>query len=212
MLDFLSIFSSNSRNCTIKPVVLVSLDGWGIAPDSPGNAISRARLPNVRYYFANYPNTKLIASGESVGLPANEVGNSEVGHLTMGAGRVIYQSLKRIDNAIADGTFLENSAFLQAVAHVSKYHSRLHLMGLIGSSNVHSSLDHFSALLVLCQRHTITSAGFHLFTDGRDSPPHEAVSLLQKVDKIIQNSGVGRIASIAGRYYAMDRDGLWDRF
>jgi len=211
MFDFLSIFNSARRNCPIKPVVLLSLDGWGIAPDSPGNAISRAKLPSLRFYLGNFPNTTLIASGESVGLPANEVGNSEVGHLTMGAGRVIYQSLKRIDNSIADGTFLENPAFLQAIAHVNKYHSRLHIMGLVGASNVHSSLDHVNALLGLCQRHSMTNAGFHFFTDGRDSPPHEAVSLLQKVDKKIQNSGVGRIASIAGRYYAMDRDGLWDR-
>lgn len=211
MINLLSIFRRNDQNCSIKPVVLLSLDGWGIAPDSPGNAITRAKLPNLRSYFAEYPTISLIASGEAVGLPANEVGNSEVGHLTMGAGRVIYQSLKRIDNAVLDGTFLENPAFLQAIAHVNKHHSRLHILGLVGSSNVHSSLDHLDGLVALCQRHSITNAAFHLFTDGRDSPPHEGVNLLQKVDHKIQNSGVGRIASISGRYYAMDRDGLWER-
>jgi 2,3-bisphosphoglycerate-independent phosphoglycerate mutase len=195
----------------LKPVILLSLDGWGYASEVTGNAIAQAKLPNMNSYSASFPHGLLIASGESVGLPANEVGNSEVGHLTMGTGRVIYQSLKRIGMSIEDGSFFRNEAFLGAATHVKKNNSRLHIMGLVGSGNVHSSLDHFYALIDFCKKQELQDVSMHLFTDGRDAPPKEALSIFEQIEALLTESKVGHIATIAGRYYAMDRDGRWER-
>ena len=194
-----------------KPIVLLVLDGWGIAPPSKGNPISRAKTPNFNAIYANYPHGQLIASGESVGLPANEVGNSEVGHLTIGVGKVILQSLKRINVAIEEGTFYENNAFTSAIAHVRQYKSKLHLMGLISSGSVHASADHFNALLEFCRRSELNNVCIHIFTDGRDAPPKEAYNLIKGIEKNIDNLKIGKIATITGRYYAMDRDMRWSR-
>src|SRR3972149_2916579 len=152
----------------IKPWVLLVLDGWGIAPASEGNAITLAKTPFINSLIANYPHGQLIASGESVGLPANEVGNTEVGHLTLGAGRVIYQDFKRINIAIEKGSFFENKAFLSAAAHVKQKNSKLHIMGLASSGNVHSSLGHLYSLLQFCKKEEIREVYLHVFTDGRD--------------------------------------------
>jgi 2,3-bisphosphoglycerate-independent phosphoglycerate mutase len=195
----------------IKPVVLISIDGWGIAPVSHGNALTAAKLGNWNRILAEYPNTKLIASGEAVGLPANEVGNSEVGHLTMGVGRVIFESLLRINRSITDETFFRNQAFLSAVDHVTMHKSTLHLIGLIGSGNVHSSTEHLYALLELCKRNKVTNVVLHLFTDGRDAPPHDGVNILSNIEYKLKEMKVGKIATIAGRYFALDRDNRWDR-
>ncbi len=199
------------RPSGIKPMVLLILDGYGLAPPSEGNAITLAKKPFINSYYKLYPHGQLIASGESVGLPANEEGNTEVGHLTIGAGRVIDQDLVRINKAIKDGNFFDNKAFLDAVEHVRKNNSKLHIAGLIGSGNVHSSMEHFWALVEFCKQNKLRNIYFHLFTDGRDSPPQEGMTLIQKIDLEIKNSKVGAIASIAGRYFAMDRDGRWDR-
>lgn len=198
-------------NNTQTPVVLISLDGWGLAPPSNGNAISLAKTPNMNHFLANYPHGTLIASGESVGLPAGEVGNSEVGHLTMGVGRVIFQSLKRINNSINDGSFYNNIVFQNTSKYVNQHNSNLHILGLVGSGNVHSSTAHLYALLQMCKKNNISRVYLHLFTDGRDAPPKESLSIIQQIEEKLDLLGVGRIASISGRYYAMDRDARWER-
>ena len=206
MLSFLK-----SNKPKIKPVVLLVIDGFGVAPAGEGNAITTAKTPNFDKYNTLYPHGELIASGESVGLPANEAGNSEVGHLTIGAGRVINQSLPRIDTAIEDRSFFENKAFLDAAAHVKKFNSKLHLMGLISSGTVHSSNEHLFALLDFCAKQRLTKVYLHLFTDGRDAPPNDAEKVIKEVESKLEKTKVGKIATVTGRYYAMDRDGRWDR-
>ncbi|OGM24060.1 phosphoglycerate mutase (2,3-diphosphoglycerate-independent) [Candidatus Woesebacteria bacterium RIFCSPHIGHO2_01_FULL_39_32] len=203
-------FLGKKKN-TIKPTVLVVLDGFGIAPPSAGNAITLAKTPNWERLIKNYPHGELIASGESVGLPANEVGNTEVGHLTLGAGRVILQDLKRINVAIEKGSFFENKAFLSAAAHVKQNNSKLHIMGLASSGNVHSSLGHLYSLLQFCKKEEIREVYLHVFTDGRDAPPKEAVEIILELEHHLSLLKLGKIASISGRYYAMDRDRRWDR-
>jgi len=197
---------------TKKPVMLISLDGYGIAPDSPGNAITRAEKPNLDRFQNEYLWTELVAAGEAVGLPANEVGNSEVGHLIMGAGRVMLQSLMKINKAIEDNTFFENKAFIQTFNHVKENNSTLHLLGMVGlGGKVHSSIDHFMALLDFCKLQRVPSVAIHLITDGRDSPPDEVAEVVAKIEEKIAEVGVGRLASISGRFYAMDRDLRWER-
>jgi len=195
----------------IKPVVLIVLDGWGMAPAGPGNAISQAKIPNFQKYWAVYPRTQLQASGEAAGLPKGERGNSEAGHLNLGAGSIVFQDLPRIDMAIADGTFFQKEAFLQSAEHVKKNQSRLHLLGLIGAGGVHSSLEHLLALIHFAKNQNISNLYLHLFTDGRDSPPTSAINYILKVEEELKNLGIGKIATLIGRYYAMDRDNRWDR-
>lgn len=194
-----------------KPVVLIVLDGWGVSRVKEGNAIENANLPNYRKYLLSYPQTLLSASGEAVGLPKGEVGNTEVGHLNMGAGKIVYQDLLRINMAIVDGTFFQNPVLLNAVAHVKKNQSKLHIMGLIGEGTVHASNDHLFALVRFCQEQKIERVFLHLFTDGRDSSPTSAVYLIQTLEEYLKKEGVGEIASVVGRYYAMDRDNRLER-
>lgn len=196
-----------------KPVVLIILDGWGIAPPSEGNAVTLAKTPNMSSYLASFPSCQLRASGEWVGLPRGEPGNSEVGHLNIGAGRIVYQDLPRINMSIADGSFLNNQAFSLAFEHAKKSASRVHLMGLVGLGGVHSSLEHLYALLWLCKEHGLNQDQviLHLFTDGRDSPPNVSPLYLSEIEYRIREIGTGKIASIIGRYYAMDRDKRWER-
>lgn len=187
------------------------LDGFGIAPPGPGNAIHLAAPQNYTSYLKRYPHTQLSASGVSVGLPADEVGSTEVGHLNMGAGHIVYQSLPRINLAIADGSFFKNEAFVAAAEHVKANKSALHLMGLVGSGTVHASIEHLYALLHFCKEQNIQNVFLHLITDGRDSPPKAAKNFIEEIDKKIQTMQIGQIASVSGRYYAMDRDHRWDR-
>ncbi len=194
-----------------KPVVLIVLDGWGIAPAGPGNAISRSILPNYTRYLFSYPHTELEASGEAVGLPRGEDGNTETGHLNMGAGRIVYQDLPRINLAIADGSFYKNPAFLESILHAKKCNSNLHLLGLIGSGGVHSSKEHLFALLHFCREQQFSRVFLHLITDGRDSPPRSARIYIDQINQEVITLGIGTIASVMGRYYAMDRDRRWDR-
>ncbi|MCR4264028.1 MAG: 2,3-bisphosphoglycerate-independent phosphoglycerate mutase [Candidatus Roizmanbacteria bacterium] len=194
-----------------RPVVLLILDGWGVAPPGPGNAISQAHTPHIDRLWRSYPHGILQASGEAVGLPQNEVGNTETGHLNMGAGHIVYQDLPRINMAIADGSFYKNEAFLQAINHVRTNKSTLHIMGLIGSGGVHANNEHLYALMRLCYEQRIEHVQFHLFTDGRDSLPTASPQFITAVEEELKMRPVGRIASIAGRYYAMDRDERWDR-
>lgn len=194
-----------------KFVLLAVLDGWGLAQSGPGNAITQANTVNLDRFWASYPRTRLAASGEAVGLPHGEEGSTETGHLNLGAGRIVYQDLARINMSIADGTFFENKSFSAAIEHARKNSSKLHLMGLVGAGGVHSNIEHLYALVQLTRRLQFKNVFLHLFTDGRDSPSTAARSYTEKIREVIDKEGVGQIASIMGRYWSMDRDGRWDR-
>lgn len=196
-----------------RPLVLCILDGWGVAQDSPGNAITRANCLNFNNLWFSYPHTLLVTAGQAVGLPEGQVGNSEVGHLNLGSGRIVFQDLLRISTAIADGSFFENEAFLKAAEHVGLYDSNVHLIGLVGLGSVHSDMEHLYALLSLFQREQLPpeKVKIHIFTDGRDSPPTSAKIYLAQLENRLKEKRQGTIASISGRYFAMDRDNRWDR-
>lgn len=194
-----------------KFVILAILDGWGISAPSAGNAISLANTININRYKVSYPHTELLAAGESVGLPRGEAGNTETGHLNLGAGRIVYQDLMRINMSIADGTFFTNQTLLDAIDHANSNGSNLHIMGLVGAGGVHSNIDHLFALLRLCSQKNFNRVYLHLFTDGRDSPPTAAKIYVERIREVIEREKVGTIASIMGRYWAMDRDFRWDR-
>lgn len=194
-----------------KPIVLIILDGWGIAPSSKGNAITQAQTPNLNRLWHAYPHTQLEASGEAVGLPRHEPGNSEAGHLNLGAGTIIYQSLPKINMSIADGSFFDNNALRAAKEHVKKNQSSLHLLGLIGSGGVHSNIEHLFALLRWAKEQGLRNVFLHLFTDGRDSPPTSSIKYLSLIEEKNKQYGVGQIATLAGRFYGMDRDNRWER-
>ena len=187
---------------TYRPVVLCVLDGWGIAPDGPGNAVTQADTPRLDALLKTYPHARLDASGRAVGLPDGVMGNSEVGHLTMGAGFVQYQEFVRINDAIADGSFYRNEALRDACAAV-RDHGTLHLLGLLSTGGVHADLAHLNALAELAKREGVKRVAYHAFLDGRDMPPRSALDLLPKVR--------APIATIEGRYWGMDRDKRWDR-
>lgn len=194
-----------------KPVVLIILDGWGIGPTSPSNPLTTASTPNLDSYIDNYPTMAIQASGEAVGLPWGEMGNSEVGHLNLGAGRIMYQNLPRISKAISDKSFYKNEAFIKAIKHVKKNKSSMHLMSLVGVGSIHASLDHMYALMELCQMQKLSKVYLHLILDGRDSPKDSGASIVKKIQGKIKEIGVGEIATLSGRYYTMDRDNRWDR-
>ena len=193
------------------PICLIILDGWGITAAGPGNSITLSKIPNFNSYAASFPHTQLLASGESVGLPKGEPGNSETGHMNIGAGRIIYQDLPRINLSIADGSFFKNKAFLDATNHVKKFNSSLHLMGLVGSGGVHSNTEHLFALLRLAADQQLKNVYLHLFTDGRDSPQTSSISYIKQIEEELKKIGLGQIATIMGRYYSMDRDNRWER-
>lgn len=191
--------------------ILVILDGWGLAEPGPGNAISLAKTPTMEMLTSTFPHTRLSAAGEAVGLPRGEDGNTETGHLNIGAGQIVFQDLPRINMSIADGTFLTNPAFLNATRHVAAHKSTLHLVGLLGAGGVHSAIEHLFALMRLAKVHQPLRVALHLITDGRDSPPTSALTYIAEVKRHILDIGVGTIASVIGRYWAMDRDQRWDR-
>ncbi|MGQ9926690.1 MAG: 2,3-bisphosphoglycerate-independent phosphoglycerate mutase [Chloroflexaceae bacterium] len=194
-----------------RPVVLAIMDGWGLAPPGPGNAVDLAHTPNVDRWIAEYPYTTLCASGLDVGLPEGQIGNSEVGHLNIGAGFVVYQELTRISKAIADGDFFTNPALRGAIAHARATGGALHLMGLFGPGGVHAHEDHLHALLELARREGFDRVYLHLFLDGRDVLPRSALGFLDALEAAIARTGVGVVATVSGRYYAMDRDRRWER-
>ena len=195
------------------PVVLIVLDGFGIASPSEGNAVTLAGTPFLKALYATYPHTQLLAAGESVGLPSGQAGNSEVGHINLGAGRIVYQDLLRINLAIENGMFFNNDAFHLALNHTKKNKSNLHLMGLIGQGEVHSSVNHLFALVYLAKQFGITpdKIKIHIFTDGRDSPQMGCLPVVQQMQIKLRSENLGTIASVSGRYYAMDRDNRWER-
>jgi 2,3-bisphosphoglycerate-independent phosphoglycerate mutase len=187
----------------------VILDGFGVNPDPTWNAIARAHTPNFDRYFAEHPLTTLQASGRGVGLPPGQMGNSEVGHMTIGCGCIVKQDLVRIDDAIDDGSFYDNPALLEAVRRAAAAQRPLHLVGLVSDGGVHSHIDHLYALIRLCHRHGV-AAQVHMITDGRDTAPQAALTYLPALERLLQECG-GRIGTVSGRYYAMDRDQRWDR-
>ena len=194
-----------------KPLLLMILDGWGYRESRDNNAIAMARAPTWNRLWSTYPHTTLKCSGEAVGLPPNTMGNSEVGHLNMGAGRVVFQEYTRISKAIREGTFFENSALRDCFQKVTQSGGVLHLMGLCSDIGVHAHLNHLFALLDFAKREGVPKVFIHCFTDGRDSPPTSGKKYLAAVEKKALEVGNARIATVMGRYYAMDRDKRWDR-
>lgn len=194
-----------------KKVILLIRDGWGYRKEKNQNIISEVKTPNTDKLMKEYPHTLLEAAGEAVGLPAGYQGNSEVGHMTIGAGRVIFQSLERINKSIRDGSFFKNPAFLGAIKNCRKNKSKLHVIGLLQTEAVHSHMNHLFALLELCERENFFDVNIHVITDGRDAPATASIEKLEKLNESLKNFGFGRIATLSGRYYAMDRDKRWER-
>lgn len=210
-----SLEKNNLEKIKPKPVCLVIMDGLAYGscstPGGIGNAVMAADTPCLDELFAQWPHSWLKASGRAVGLPEGQMGNSEVGHLNIGAGRVVYQELTRIDLAIEDGSFFENDVLGEACASTVRLGSTLHIMGLVSDGGVHSSINHIDALLELAKRKGLMDVAIHCFLDGRDTPPQSGVGYIRQLEEMCQERGIGHIASIMGRYYAMDRDNRWDR-
>ena len=194
-----------------KPVVLMVLDGYGISDKTEGNAIALANTPVMDKLKAEYPYVKGAASGLAVGLPDGQMGNSEVGHMNIGAGRIIYQELTRITKSIQDGEFFDNAEMLEAIENCKKNNSDLHVWGLLSSGGVHSHNTHLYAILELCKKQNFENVYVHPFFDGRDTAPASGKGFLEELIAEMKKIGVGKVASLSGRYYAMDRDNRWDR-
>jgi 2,3-bisphosphoglycerate-independent phosphoglycerate mutase len=193
-----------------KKVILIIMDGWGLGKVKSSDAIQNARVPFVSSLYKKYPNTTLITCGEDVGLPDGQMGNSEVGHLNLGAGRIVYQELQRINVAIRSGEFQQNAALLAAIRFAKENNKPLHLIGLVSDGGVHSHINHVKALTSLCLAQGLTNVLIHAFTDGRDTDPKSGLGFLTELQHHLDNTA-GSIASITGRYYAMDRDKRWER-
>jgi len=194
-----------------KPLLLMILDGWGISADSATNAVSLANTPNLDALLREYPHTPILTSGMAVGLPEGQMGNSEVGHLNLGAGRVVYQDLTMISKAIQDGDFFTNPVLLDCLARTKSAGGSLHLSGLLSDGGVHSHNTHLYALLELARKEGLREVYIHCLLDGRDTPPQSGDTYLEELEVELARIGIGRVASVMGRYYAMDRDNRWDR-
>lgn len=193
-----------------KKVLFIIMDGWGKGIKKSADAIQNAHVPFVSSLYQKYPNTTLVTFGEEVGLPEGQMGNSEVGHLNLGAGRIVYQNLQRINVAIKDGLFGKNEELLKAIAYAKENDKPLHLIGLISNGGVHSHINHLKALLQVCKDNGLTKVFVHGFTDGRDCDPHSGVGFIADIEDFMSKT-VGQLASLTGRYYAMDRDNRWAR-
>jgi 2,3-bisphosphoglycerate-independent phosphoglycerate mutase len=211
----MTLFSTKAKidmvQAPVAPVVLVILDGWGYRPDIQGNAIAQAKTPNIDSLWAAYPHTLIDTSGRAVGLPDGQMGNSEVGHLNIGAGRIVPQELVRISDAVKDGSILDNPALVKVCEDVKQRQSKLHILGLCSDGGVHSHTDHLVGLLRLAKAQNITEVCLHVITDGRDTDPRDGLLAVQKIEDAIAEIGVGKIVTVSGRYYALDRDNRWDR-
>ena len=194
-----------------KPVALIIMDGFGYNPDTYGNAIAAAKKPNLDKYMAECPNTIIGASGLNVGLPDGQMGNSEVGHTNIGAGRIVYQMLVKISKDIKDGTFESNKAILDAMNSCKEKNSALHLMGLLSPGGVHSHMEHLFGIVEMAKKNGLDKVYIHAFLDGRDVPPSSAAEYMEETVAELNKIGLGKIATISGRFYAMDRDNAWDR-
>ncbi|MHC1594946.1 MAG: 2,3-bisphosphoglycerate-independent phosphoglycerate mutase, partial [Methanotrichaceae archaeon] len=195
----------------MKPVTLIIMDGFGISDQTEGNAVACASTPNIDRLERDYPYTTLGAAGLDVGLPEGQMGNSEVGHLNLGAGRIVYQDYTRINQAIEDGSFMKNPALTDAVDVAKKMGISLHLMGLLSDGGVHSHNTHLYALLKMARERSLEHVYIHAILDGRDVPPKSAFTYLRELEEKITSIGVGNVATVSGRYYTMDRDQRWDR-
>ena len=194
-----------------KPLVLMILDGWGYREAQDGNAIAMADTPCWDSLWSEDPHCLIETSGEAVGLPAGQMGNSEVGHMNIGAGRIVFQDFSRIENAISDGSFFENAALCAAVDAAEARNGTVHVMGLLSPGGVHSHDEHFLATVRLAADRGARSIAVHGFLDGRDTPPRSAGPSLERADALFSELGCGRTATLCGRYYAMDRDNRWER-
>lgn len=195
---------------TAKKVILVIMDGWGLGKVASADAIQNAKTPFVSSLYSKYPNTTLVTCGEAVGLPEGQMGNSEVGHLNLGAGRIVYQELQRINVAIRDGSFAKNEPLLNAIRFAKENNKPLHLLGLVSDGGVHSHINHLKAIIDVCKNENLNDVFIHAFTDGRDCDPKSGLGFIKELQQHL-NSSVGKIASVSGRYYAMDRDKRWER-
>ncbi|NOQ67588.1 MAG: 2,3-bisphosphoglycerate-independent phosphoglycerate mutase [Desulfobacterales bacterium] len=193
------------------PILLAILDGWGAGPLTESNAIHMARTPNMDRWQNSFPSTTLLAHNGAVGLPSGQMGNSEVGHLNIGAGRIVYQDFTRINHAIETGEFFKNETLKNTFTQALKNKSGLHLMGLISDGGVHSHINHLTALLEMAASHGLTNVYIHAFMDGRDTPPSSGLNYISQLQNELDRIGIGRLASISGRFYAMDRDKRWER-
>ena len=194
-----------------KPVVLTILDGFGLRKEKHGNAIKSANTSNFDFLWDNYSHSLLEASGELVGLPNGQMGNSEVGHMNIGAGRIVYQPLELINSKIKDESFFSNKEILSLFEHVKKNGSKLHVFGLLSDGGVHSHINHLFSIIDFCKKENINNVYYHLFLDGRDTLPNNALTYLEELNNKINATNIGKIATISGRFYAMDRDNRWDR-
>lgn len=194
-----------------RPLVLLVLDGWGLREEREGNAIALARTPTYLELLERFPHSALVASGESVGLPKGQMGNSEVGHMTMGAGRIVYQDLTRIDKSIEDGDFFEKPALVEALSRCNGDKHALHLVGLVSPNGIHSHTRHLQALIEMAARKKLARVFVQGFTDGRDTSPTGGARFFAELEQVMTRAGIGRIASVGGHYHGMDRDKRWDR-
>lgn len=194
-----------------KLTMLMILDGFGINENEQGNAVKLANTPNIDKLMKTCPTTRIFASGMSVGLPEGQMGNSEVGHTNIGAGRIVYQELTKITKSIEDGDFFSIPEFNKAIENCKKYNSKLHIMGLLSDGGVHSHIRHLYGLLELAKRKDFENVFVHCFMDGRDTPPASGEGYITKLEEKMKEKGIGKIASISGRFYAMDRDKRWQR-
>ncbi|MDH3359802.1 MAG: 2,3-bisphosphoglycerate-independent phosphoglycerate mutase, partial [Desulfobulbaceae bacterium] len=194
-----------------RPLLLAILDGWGAGVNSATNAVYIAKTPNMDRWQQSCPATTLVAHNGAVGLPEGQMGNSEVGHLNIGAGRVVYQDYTRINRAIETGEFKTNQVLNDAIDQIRKTDSALHLLGLVSDGGVHSHLDHLVALINLAASKGLDKVFIHAFMDGRDTPPKSGAAYMESLQKSLDEIGVGKVATISGRYYAMDRDNRWER-
>src|SRR6187431_3646819 len=193
-----------------KRVILVIMDGWGLGKVPASDAIQHAKTPFVEALYDSYPNAELVTCGEAVGLPDGQMGNSEVGHLNLGAGRIVYQELQRINVAVRDGSFAKNEILLNAIRFAKKNNKPLHLLGLVSNGGVHSHIDHLKAIIDVCKKENLSEVFIHAFTDGRDCDPKSGLGFIKELQEHL-NGSVGKIASVSGRYYSMDRDKRWER-
>src|SRR3954462_3721775 len=208
--DAMSPLPAGPTSIPLPSLALVILDGWGLAPDGPGNAVSQADTPVFDELWSSHPHTELTACGHAVGLPEGQMGNSEVGHLTLGAGAVVRQDLTRIDDAIADGSLAENEVLKHAMEG-ARESGRLHLLGLVSKGGVHAGFEHLRALIEMAADAEVPDIVLHAFTDGRDTLPDSGAGYVEEAEGWLRDTGRGRIATVTGRYYAMDRDKRWDR-
>ncbi len=194
-----------------KSAILIIMDGWGLGKIESADAIRHAKTPFVSSLYAKYPNSTLVTCGEAVGLPDGQMGNSEVGHLNLGAGRIVYQELQRINVAIRDGSFAKNQVLLDALRKAKSQNRNLHLLGLVSDGGVHSHISHLKKIIDCCKAEAVSQVFVHAFTDGRDTDPKSGLGFIKNLQEHLDTTGTGKIASVSGRYYAMDRDKRWER-